>query len=66
LRRVGLIVILLGALASLSDYPLRVPALSAVAAVAALWASMPPEVVSRARLGTGKRLPQAITPPEEK
>lgn len=39
LMRMGLCLILLSALASISDYPLRVPALSCLLAVAVLWAN---------------------------
>jgi O-antigen ligase len=38
LTRLGLVVILLFALASLSDYPLRVPSLSCLFVLAAIWA----------------------------
>lgn len=42
LRRAGLIVILILAFASVSDYPIRTPILSALFAVAAIWAWSPP------------------------
>jgi O-antigen ligase len=45
----GLVVILLCALASLGDYPLRVPSLACVFVVAALWADGP---LARQRTGT--------------
>lgn len=41
LRRCGIIVILVLAFASLSDYPIRTPILAAVIAIAAVWASSP-------------------------
>ena len=41
LARLGLIVVLLTALVSMSDYPLRTPLLQAVFVVAVLWASCP-------------------------
>lgn len=41
LRRAGLVVILVLAFASLSDYPLRTPILSALFAIAAVWAWSP-------------------------
>lgn len=41
LRRAGLIMILVLAFASISDYPVRTPILSAVLAIAAIWARSP-------------------------
>lgn len=41
LRRCGIIVVLVLAFASLSDYPIRTPILAAVIAIAAVWASSP-------------------------
>lgn len=41
LRRAGIGVILVLAFASLSDYPIRTPILSALLAIAAIWASAP-------------------------
>jgi O-antigen ligase len=41
LRKCGIIVILVLAFASLSDYPLRTPILSALFAIAAVWAWSP-------------------------
>lgn len=40
-KRLGIVVIILLAIASLSDYPIRTPILSAVFALAAIWASAP-------------------------
>jgi hypothetical protein len=41
LRRAGLTALLILALASLSDYPLRTPALAGLAALASVWAALP-------------------------
>lgn len=41
LRKAGLIIVLILALASLTDYPLRTPALSCLFAIAAVWAAIP-------------------------
>jgi O-antigen ligase len=38
-KRLGIIVIILLAIASISDYPMRTPILSAVFVLAAIWAS---------------------------
>ncbi len=40
-KRLGIVVIILLAIASISDYPVRTPILSAVFALAALWAAAP-------------------------
>jgi O-antigen ligase len=40
-KRLGIVVIILLAIASLSDYPVRTPILSAVFVLAAIWASAP-------------------------
>lgn len=42
LRKAGLIVLLILALGSLSDYPTRTPALACLLALAAVWAATPP------------------------
>lgn len=41
MARLGLLAILVFALASISDYPLRVPSLACLAVIATLWASAP-------------------------
>lgn len=46
LRKAGLAVLLILALASLSDYPLRTPALACIFALAAVWAALPRASVS--------------------
>lgn len=43
LGRLGLLILLMFAAASLGDYPLRTPALACLAVVAALWAAPPPK-----------------------
>jgi O-antigen ligase len=40
-KRLGIVVIILLAIASISDYPVRTPILSAVFVLAAIWASAP-------------------------
>jgi O-antigen ligase len=40
-KRLGVVVVILLAIASLSDYPIRTPILSAVVALAAIWAAAP-------------------------
>ena len=49
LRKAGLIVLLILALSSLSDYPTRTPALACLFVLGAIWASLPIE-----RVGKGK------------
>lgn len=44
LARSGILIIFLLALASISDYPIRTPIMSAILALAAVWASFPQEV----------------------
>jgi O-antigen ligase len=41
LRKAGLVIVLILALASLTDYPLRTPALSCLLVLASVWAAMP-------------------------
>lgn len=48
LRKAGLIIVLLLALASFTDYPLRTPALSCLLALAAVWAALPAHETSAA------------------
>jgi len=47
LNRLGIVVIILLAIASMSDYPVRTPFLSAVFALAAIWASAPQNAVHK-------------------
>jgi O-antigen ligase len=47
LNRLGIVVIILLAIASMSDYPVRTPFLSAVFALAAIWVSAPQDVVHK-------------------
>jgi hypothetical protein len=49
LRKAGLIVLLILALASLSDYPVRTPALACLFVLAAIWAALPIERVAKGK-----------------
>ncbi len=57
-RRLGLVIVFLAAVASVADYPLRVPSLAALFALASLWAGCPlprtrPKIAEDAAVGAG-------------
>lgn len=56
LRKAGLIILLILALASLSDYPARMPALACLFVLAAIWAALPIERVVKRKPSRNAKL----------
>lgn len=64
LARLGLLIVLLAALSSVVDYPLRVPSLAALFVVAMLWTGCPSRAIGSLThndSGSGKRRSSAIS-----